>query len=191
MKKSYTVAAMVLSVFLFIGCNGTTTVSDADNVIELTSQEVECACGACKFGMDGTSCDLAIRHDGKTYYVDGSNIDDHGDAHSEKDGMCYVVRKATVTGKIENGRFVSTQFDVHPFAGADDQAVEKNSAEEKSNDDQSDKEEADNKPEDSKSENENDSEDNNESEAGDESKENADDSKAENDDSGSGDDETN
>ena len=50
-------------------------------------QVVEAACGQCQFKMKGKSCDLAVRIDGKSYFVDGTKIDDHGDAHA-KDGFC-------------------------------------------------------------------------------------------------------
>jgi hypothetical protein len=59
--------------------------------------------------MKGNSCDLAIRIDGKSYFVDGTKIDEHGDAHA-KDGFCNAIRKASVTGKIENNRFKTTSF---------------------------------------------------------------------------------
>ena len=70
---------------------------------------VEASCGECQFGMKGKSCDLAVRIDGKTYFVDGTTIHDHGDAHAE-DGFCNAVRKASVTGTIEQKRFKSTSF---------------------------------------------------------------------------------
>jgi hypothetical protein len=38
------------------------------------------------FGMEGHGCELAVRIDGKSYFVDGSSIDSHGDAHA-KDGF--------------------------------------------------------------------------------------------------------
>ncbi|BFM43671.1 DUF6370 family protein [Flavobacterium sp. CFS9] len=70
---------------------------------------VETACGECQFGMKGKSCDLAVRIDGKTYFVDGTTIDEHGDAHA-KDGFCNAVRKASVFGKVENDRFKVSSF---------------------------------------------------------------------------------
>ena len=74
---------------------------------------VEAACGQCQFGLPGKGCDLAVRIDGKTYYVDGTGIDDHGDAHSE-DGFCNAVRRAHVQGRVENGRFVAISFELLP-----------------------------------------------------------------------------
>lgn len=73
------------------------------------SQQVEAACGECQFGLPGKGCDLAVRIDGVSYFVDGTSIDDHGDAHSE-DGFCNSIRQAEVDGRIENGRFVARSF---------------------------------------------------------------------------------
>ena len=70
---------------------------------------VEAACGECQFGLDGKTCDLAVRIDGKSYFVDGTHIDSHGDAHS-KDGFCNAIRKAEVQGEIVQGRFQVSYF---------------------------------------------------------------------------------
>ena len=72
-------------------------------------QIVEAACGQCRLGLPGKSCDLAVRINGKAYFVDGTNIDDHGDAHA-KDGFCNSIRKAEVQGEIVNNRFKATYF---------------------------------------------------------------------------------
>lgn len=72
-------------------------------------QIVDAACGQCRLGLPGKSCDLAVRINGKSYFVDGTNIDDHGDAHA-KDGFCNFIRKAEVQGKIVNNRFKATYF---------------------------------------------------------------------------------
>jgi hypothetical protein len=70
---------------------------------------VDASCGQCQFHMAGKGCDLAIRIKGKTYFVDGTSIDDHGDAHA-KDGFCESVRKAKVQGEIVDNRFKATYF---------------------------------------------------------------------------------
>ena len=72
-------------------------------------QLVEAACGECRLGLPGKSCDLAVRIDGKSYFVDGTTIDSHGDAHA-KDGFCEAIRKAEVQGEIINNRFKATYF---------------------------------------------------------------------------------
>ncbi|RZK43601.1 MAG: hypothetical protein EOO90_03315 [Pedobacter sp.] len=71
----------------------------------LKNQTVEIACGECKFKMKGKSCDLAIRLEGNSYFVDGKSIDDFGDAHDKDHGFCNVIKKAEVTGEIVKGRF--------------------------------------------------------------------------------------
>lgn len=69
----------------------------------------EVSCGQCQFDLTGQKgCDLAIRIDGKAYFVDGAHIDDFGDAHDKETGFCEVVRKAEVTGKIEEDRYLAT-----------------------------------------------------------------------------------
>lgn len=72
---------------------------------------VEAACGQCQFGLTGHACDLAVRIDGESYFVDGTAIDEHGDAHGE-DGFCNAVRQARVTGEVVDGRFVATSFEL-------------------------------------------------------------------------------
>jgi len=78
-----------------------------------TVQFVEAACGQCQFKMEGKSCDLAVRINGKSYFVDGTKIDDHGDAHA-KNGFCEKVRKAEVQGSIVKNRFIVTSFKLLP-----------------------------------------------------------------------------
>jgi hypothetical protein len=73
----------------------------------------EAACGECRLGLHGKSCDLAIRINGKAYFVDGANIDSFGDAHA-KDGFCKAIRKAEVQGTIEGDRFKVTYFKLLP-----------------------------------------------------------------------------
>ncbi len=111
------------SLLLLSGCEtGSMDASGAAAVesqtVAVVDQVVEASCGQCQFGMEGSGCDLAVRIDGKSFYVDGSSIDDHGDAHGE-DGMCNCVRQATVTGEVKNGRFVATTIKVLPLEKKD------------------------------------------------------------------------
>ena len=76
------------------------------------NQVVDAACGQCQFGITGkTGCDLAVRIDGKSYYVDGTSIHDHGDAHAD-DGFCAAIRQAEVKGEIIDGRFKAETFTI-------------------------------------------------------------------------------
>jgi hypothetical protein len=77
-------------------------------------QIVEASCGQCQFGMKAKGCDLAIRIDGKSYFVDGTAIDQHGDAHAA-DGFCSAIRKAEVVGEIVDNRFKATAFKLLPL----------------------------------------------------------------------------
>lgn len=76
-------------------------------------QTVEASCGQCQFKMPGKGCDLAVRIKGKSYFLDGTKIDDHGDAHA-KDGFCEKVRKAEIRGTIVNNRFLASYFKLIP-----------------------------------------------------------------------------
>lgn len=78
-----------------------------------TPTVVDAACGECLFGLPGKGCDLAVRIDGRSYYVDGINMDSLGDAHA-KDGMCEVIRRAKVTGEVRKGRFLASSFELLP-----------------------------------------------------------------------------
>ena len=75
---------------------------------------VEASCGECNFKMKGKGCNLAVRMDGKSYYVDNTSIDDHGDPHSA-DGFCETIRKADVQGTVVNNRFQATYFKLRPL----------------------------------------------------------------------------
>ena len=76
------------------------------------NQVVEAACGQCQFGITGKAgCDLAVRIDGKSYFVDGTSIHDHGDAHAD-DGFCEAIRQANVKGEIIDGRFKAETFTI-------------------------------------------------------------------------------
>lgn len=95
---------------LFLSC------TPADTSLRLEDKIVEAACGQCQFQLksEKQSCDLAIRVNGKAYFVDGSSIDDHGDAHAA-DGFCQRIRNARVTGEISKGRFHAESFQVLPL----------------------------------------------------------------------------
>jgi hypothetical protein len=100
---------IVIATFLFL----TAIVSAQDNKEQSKSQIVEAACGQCQFGMEGFGCELAVRIDGKPYFVDGTSIDSHGDAHAN-DGFCAAIRKATVVGELKENRFVVSEFTLLP-----------------------------------------------------------------------------
>lgn len=70
---------------------------------------VEASCGQCKFHMEGKGCNLAVRISGKSYFVDGADINSYGDAH-ESDGFCLAIRKAEIQGQVVNNRFKLTYF---------------------------------------------------------------------------------
>jgi len=69
-----------------------------------STNEVQATCGTCMFKMEGKGCHLA-------YLVEGTSIDDHGDAHAD-DGFCNAIKKAKVQGTFEGDRFKSTYFEI-------------------------------------------------------------------------------
>lgn len=75
--------------------------------------DVDAACGQCRLGMPPPGCDLAVFISGRAYFVDGSRIDEHGDAHAD-DGFCNAIRRAYVSGHIEGDRFLATEFMLLP-----------------------------------------------------------------------------
>ena len=98
-----------LSLILFVGISLTAQ----EKKEQLKPQIVETSCGQCQFGMEGHGCELAVRIDGKPYFVDGTAIDSHGDAHADG-GFCAAIRKAEVVGEIKDNRFVVSDFKLLP-----------------------------------------------------------------------------
>ena len=93
--------------FIFLAC-----VSKAQNAD--STKVVEASCGQCMFKMKSKSgCDLAVRIDGVPYFVTGTSIDKHGDAHAD-DGFCNSIRKAKVSGTVVDKNFVATSFVLLP-----------------------------------------------------------------------------
>ena len=82
---------------------------------ELKTKIVEASCGQCNFGLtDQKGCDLAVKIDGKAYWVTGTSIDKHGDSHAS-DGFCTTVRKAEVVGEVIDGKFKVSHFKLLPL----------------------------------------------------------------------------
>ena len=102
---------LLVSLLSYNACTQAQTKINIANKIDTLKQVqiVEASCGECQFKMAGKSCDLAIRINGKTYFIDGTTIDEHGDAHA-KDGFCEKIRKAEVQGEIVDGRYKATYF---------------------------------------------------------------------------------
>ena len=94
----FTTFLFTVTLFLTVSCT-----SKKQN-----SQLAELSCGQCQFGLTSQDgCDLAVRIDGKAYFVDGAKIEDFGDAHNDQKGFCEVIRKGNVTGEIVDNRFIA------------------------------------------------------------------------------------
>lgn len=106
MKKLLTICFV-----LFFGLAGKAATNYSLKNLSDSTQIVKTACGECIYGKQGTGCQLAVRIKGKVYFVEGTTIDDHGDAHA-KDGFCNMQRKAKVTGQIVGDKFVATSFEL-------------------------------------------------------------------------------
>jgi len=74
---------------------------------------VEASCGECNFGLLGDNCDLAVKIEGKPYFVDGVSITEFGHPHN-KNGFCVAVRQAQVQGEVVDGRFKASYFKLLP-----------------------------------------------------------------------------
>jgi Family of unknown function (DUF6370) len=104
MKKILFIAFVLVNATLF-----------AQEKKEIKYQIVEVSCGQCQFGMtEKKGCDLAVRINRKSYFVEGTKIDEHGDAHAH-DGFCSAIRKAEVVGEIKSNKFVVSSFKLLPL----------------------------------------------------------------------------
>ncbi len=111
MMKAISTFCFVLLSFVINAQNKQPDVSRLDTTKKV--QQAELSCGQCQFHLKGKGCDLAVRINGKAYFVDGAHIDSFGDAHAD-DGFCKTIRKAEVQGEIVNGRFKATYLKLLP-----------------------------------------------------------------------------
>lgn len=94
------------------GCGLVT--NNSQGILELRDEIVEIACGECQFDVHGDDCHLAMRFREHCYFIHGSDIDDHGDAHAP-DGLCNCIRLARVSGEIVGELFHASQVDLLPL----------------------------------------------------------------------------
>ena len=111
---------LTVSLFVCIAMNAQDSSVSEQAKHKPKTQIVEASCGQCKFGMkDKKGCDLAVRIDGKSYFVEGTKLDSHGDAHAA-DGFCSTIRKAEVVGEVKDNKFIASSFKLLPVEGHDD-----------------------------------------------------------------------
>ena len=103
---------------------------DKSKAVKSDKQLVEAGCGICKLGMKGDDCELAVRINGKSYLVEGTSIDEHGNAHAE-DGFCNYVRKAEVKGEVVDNKFRASYFRLIPLTEKEKAKLQKEKEKEK------------------------------------------------------------
>ena len=110
---SFTILSFLVSCTAEVPAKNTDDAKDSKGaqVVSIENRVVDASCGQCQLGLPGTGCDLAVAFDGKAYYVDGSHIDDHGDAHGPA-GLCNAILTARVSGQLVDGRFEAERFEV-------------------------------------------------------------------------------
>jgi hypothetical protein len=114
--QNTTMKALFIAITLFtvsISASAQSPVGKIDPRQKLDTLDV--SCGMCQFEMKGEDCALAVRIKDKSYYVEGTHIDSHGDAHA-KDGFCNMVRKAVVQGSLVGDKYKVTYFQLLPVA---------------------------------------------------------------------------
>ncbi len=109
MKRYYLLFILILSAFFVTAQTKNKETISAQPEPGIPLQTVEASCGQCRFGLEGKGCSLAVRINGHAYFVDGTDIHSHGDAHAA-DGFCEKIRTAEVQGKVVNKRFKATYF---------------------------------------------------------------------------------
>jgi hypothetical protein len=100
------VGLALLEIWPGAGCSRTLQCPETSGprVFEIEDQRIQIGCSMCVYKMAGsTDCELAAVVNGETYLVEGSGIDDHGDAHAA-DGLCNMARQARATGRVEGER---------------------------------------------------------------------------------------
>lgn len=102
-------ALVIILLFMSVQVNGQDKNQSVNQSLKIKSAVYEVACGQCQFNQPGFGCDLAIKIKGKVYWIDGTSIDDHGDAHAD-DGFCNKIRKARVSGELKNNRVKISDF---------------------------------------------------------------------------------
>jgi hypothetical protein len=118
--KTFFVFSVSILFFTSVSAQSKTSLPDPDKKI----QTVEASCGQCQFKLQGKGCDLAVRIGEQAYFVDGTSIDQHGDAHAS-DGFCEAIRKAEVQGEVVDNRFRATYFKLLPVAKEKEKKKEK------------------------------------------------------------------
>lgn len=96
---------------LFVFCLLFLTIACKKNYTSCHNVQAEASCGQCMFNMEGVDCDLAVRIGDVNYYVEGTSIDDYGDAHAN-DGFCKAIKNVTISGEAANGKINISSFKI-------------------------------------------------------------------------------
>lgn len=106
MKKNFAVAVLFFVAIAAMAQQKKQIFTTPDPLKKI--QKAEISCGECKFKMKGEGCHLAVRMNGKNYWVGNADVESFGDAHDKKMGFCNKIRKAEIQGEIKNGKYALT-----------------------------------------------------------------------------------
>ena len=109
MKSIFLLLLTLSSAWVFSQTTRSIVLKDSTKSLQI----VDVACGTCKFEMAGSDCELAAKIGPNAYFVDGTSIDAHGDAHGP-DGFCQSIRRAEIQGDLVGDRFKVTYFRLLP-----------------------------------------------------------------------------
>ena len=101
--------------FLLIQNNSVTAQEHSESHKMKINMIVDASCSKCQFEKDDDTCLLAIEINSEIFYVEGTSIDAHGDAHGAT-GFCNAIRKAHVIGEISENRFLLEKFSLLKYS---------------------------------------------------------------------------
>jgi len=104
-----------LSCFVFLNIGLVAMLGCGDSKQKLDKQIVETSCGMCQFGqIDQKGCHINIRLGQKVLPVVGAPKLTMEEMHAPG-SYCVAIRKARVSGTIDQDRFLASSWDLLPL----------------------------------------------------------------------------